>query len=113
LQLVEKYGQKSWMKIAAELGNRADVQCRYHFFQMQRGGRPKGKIATTRSAEELPTAPPFDVAAIGIETSQSVPTDLTKKPEILSSAFPENLTLDAATGARKSDPLFSSDFWVF
>ena len=36
LELVKQHGEKSWMKIATELGNRSDVQCRYHFLQLQR-----------------------------------------------------------------------------
>jgi len=34
-QLVNRYGEKSWTRIAAEMGNRSDVQCRYHFRQLQ------------------------------------------------------------------------------
>ena len=37
LSMVKLYGEKSWMKIATKLGNRSDVQCRYHFQQLQRG----------------------------------------------------------------------------
>ena len=36
LNLVSKYGEKSWTKIAQEMGNRSDVQCRYRFQQIQR-----------------------------------------------------------------------------
>jgi hypothetical protein len=31
--LVEEYGQGNWAKIASILGNRSDVQCRYHYQQ--------------------------------------------------------------------------------
>ena len=34
LDLVAQYGQKSWTKIAAEFGNRCDVQCRYRYKQL-------------------------------------------------------------------------------
>lgn len=27
---------KSWIKVASELGNRSNVQCRYHYLQMKR-----------------------------------------------------------------------------
>ena len=37
LMKVSKYGQKSWRKIAKELGNRSDVQCRYRFKQISNG----------------------------------------------------------------------------
>jgi hypothetical protein len=36
-ELVARYGVKSWTKIAHEIPTRSDVQCRYHFFQIQRG----------------------------------------------------------------------------
>jgi hypothetical protein len=35
--LVRQFGEKSWAKVAAILGNRSDVQCRYHFRQMMNG----------------------------------------------------------------------------
>lgn len=35
LRLVEQYGQKSWTRVASEMGNRSDVQCRYHYNQMK------------------------------------------------------------------------------
>lgn len=31
LDLIAEYGEKSWTKVAALLGNRCDVQCRYHY----------------------------------------------------------------------------------
>jgi hypothetical protein len=37
LRLVEAHGTKCWTKIAAEMGNRSDVQCRYHYNQLNRG----------------------------------------------------------------------------
>jgi hypothetical protein len=35
-QLVQYYGDKSWTQIASKMGNRSDVQCRYHYKQMQK-----------------------------------------------------------------------------
>ena len=32
-KLVDELGTKVWSKIAAEMGTRSDVQCRYHYFQ--------------------------------------------------------------------------------
>jgi hypothetical protein len=46
-RLVEKYGTKSWTKIATEIGNRSDVQCRYHYNQMRQEGG--GAIAASTS----------------------------------------------------------------
>jgi hypothetical protein len=37
-ELVECFGTRSWTKVAGEMGNRSDVQCRYHYNQM----RPEG-----------------------------------------------------------------------
>lgn len=34
MDLIARYGPKSWTKIAAEFGNRCDVQCRYRFKQI-------------------------------------------------------------------------------
>lgn len=33
-ELVRQYGKKSWAKIASIMGNRSDVQCRYHYRQL-------------------------------------------------------------------------------
>jgi hypothetical protein len=33
LELVDRYGQKNWARIASIFGNRCDVQCRYHYQQ--------------------------------------------------------------------------------
>ena len=33
-ELVRQYGTKSWAKIASIMGNRSDVQCRYHYRQL-------------------------------------------------------------------------------
>jgi hypothetical protein len=35
-QLVQCYGDKSWTQIASKMGNRSDIQCRYHYKQMQK-----------------------------------------------------------------------------
>jgi hypothetical protein len=34
--LVRAHGERAWMKIAGELGNRSDSQCRYHFHRMMK-----------------------------------------------------------------------------
>ena len=34
--LVDKYGEKSWVKIAAEMEHRSDVQCRYRYNQIKK-----------------------------------------------------------------------------
>ena len=36
ISLIETSGNKNWTLIASQLGNRSDVQCRYHFLQLLR-----------------------------------------------------------------------------
>lgn len=44
-ELVDLYGDKSWTKIANILGNRSDVQCRYHYRQLTTNSEdPNGKL---------------------------------------------------------------------
>jgi hypothetical protein len=33
-ELVARHGEKSWIRIASEMGNRSDIQCRYRFKQL-------------------------------------------------------------------------------
>lgn len=40
LNYVRVYGNKSWAKIANLLGNRSDVQCRYHYLQLTNEMKP-------------------------------------------------------------------------
>lgn len=55
LQCVQQFGDKAWTKIAGALGNRSDVQCRYHFRQLvnesaqaERGMRKSQTVAQFR-----------------------------------------------------------------
>ena len=41
-ELVRLHGDKSWTKIASVLGNRCDVQCRYHYKQLKSGNQSEG-----------------------------------------------------------------------
>jgi hypothetical protein len=34
VQLVQTYGDKAWTKVSGSMGNRSDVQCRYHYHQL-------------------------------------------------------------------------------
>jgi hypothetical protein len=34
IHLVQSYGDKAWTKISGSMGNRSDVQCRYHYHQL-------------------------------------------------------------------------------
>lgn len=51
VKLVSIYGEKSWMRVATELGNRSDVQCRYRYMQLQKG-LPAQKVETQTPAME-------------------------------------------------------------
>ncbi|OHS92979.1 Myb-like DNA-binding domain containing protein [Tritrichomonas foetus] len=39
LRLIQQFGDKSWTKIASLLGNRSDVQCRYHYHQINKNSQ--------------------------------------------------------------------------
>ena len=52
MQLVEQFGEKAWTKIAGSMGNRSDVQCRYHYMQLTKdmSNLMKGKPMPVRPA---------------------------------------------------------------
>ena len=56
LQMIALYGDKCWTKIAYELGNRSDVQCRYHYKQMLREDKFAERMQKVR--EEVQNMPP-------------------------------------------------------
>jgi hypothetical protein len=58
LALVQQHGDKAWTRISAELGNRSDAQCRYHYRQL---------------IKDAPTPPPPPPIR-GIAKSASAPT---------------------------------------
>jgi hypothetical protein len=39
LQLVREVGSRSWTTVSGRMDGRSDVQCRYHFMQLQRESR--------------------------------------------------------------------------
>lgn len=43
VRLVEKYGTNQWVKVANEMGDRCDVQCRYKYSQIQRNREKERK----------------------------------------------------------------------
>ena len=54
MQLVQRFGDKAWTKIASLMGNRSDVQCRYHYHQLSRD-----MTQLVRIAEEPNKLSPF------------------------------------------------------
>lgn len=59
LKLVALHGSKSWTRIAEQIGNRCDVQCRYRYKQLQKDEHFKEKMAkASENAKDMPAAPP-------------------------------------------------------
>ena len=53
IELVEKYGDRSWTKIASEIGNRSDAQCRYHYKQLNKDKEEDIPKAPNESSPQL------------------------------------------------------------
>jgi hypothetical protein len=53
LQLVGRYGERAWTIVSAAIGNRSDVQCRYHYFQLRKGLPPEVQAAVRRRADPI------------------------------------------------------------
>ena len=68
LQYVRMLGDKAWTKISALIGNRSDVQCRYHYHQICKSGvtqcmarpDPVFKVMRTPMRSSMPSVIPFD-----------------------------------------------------
>jgi hypothetical protein len=88
MALVREHGEKSWTAIASLLGNRSDVQCRYRYFQLQKGG-----------TEQRP-------AALGGQIEMGI--------EMRPMEIPESLPIPLASSMefKKSDSLFDSNLWL-
>lgn len=54
LELMKTSSNKGWTTIAAGMGNRSDVQCRYHFLQMQRDGKLSPEFASMFMPQDKP-----------------------------------------------------------
>ncbi|KAH0788385.1 Myb-like DNA-binding domain containing protein [Histomonas meleagridis] len=44
LMLIKNNGLKGWTRIAQAMGNRSDVQCRYHYIQLKKEMESKGQV---------------------------------------------------------------------
>ena len=53
LKLVNDYGETVWSKIAEVMGNRSDVQCRYHFFQLKKSSKQHEKPHKPRAQKMM------------------------------------------------------------
>jgi hypothetical protein len=84
-QLVQVFGEKSWTQIAARMGNRSDVQCRYHYKQMQKE-RAAHRIVPAKNVQSglppppAPIAPPVGKNAALVRTSLSAPLAVKPAP---------------------------------
>ena len=70
VKLVQEFGEKSWKRIAVLFGNRSDVQCRYHYQQMQKHRDPDTTPVPAPTPDvqlkdvlQAPAPQPFDFSA--------------------------------------------------
>ncbi|OHT04004.1 hypothetical protein TRFO_28606 [Tritrichomonas foetus] len=81
LELIKTSSNKGWTTIAAGMGNRSDVQCRYHFLQMQREGKLVGEYANLIPVhQEKQHSPPIPLPQKGrnltISKQNSIPISM-------------------------------------
>jgi hypothetical protein len=55
-RLVAAHGEKSWIRVSQEIGTRSDVQCRYHYMQMQRE-HPHRAAPEEQQTDNIPLIP--------------------------------------------------------
>lgn len=100
MQLVQQYGDKSWTRIAASLGNRSDVQCRYHYHQITKDmGQivpiPRAQLSSSQASSQIPPYPPphFNIQAHSQSSSAAFP------------AFSESLNSNSDITQQQIPPL--------
>ncbi|KAH0784958.1 Myb-like DNA-binding domain containing protein [Histomonas meleagridis] len=54
IHLIKTSKNKGWTSIASSMGNRSDVQCRYHFLQMQKEGKIKEDLSSYITEKHYP-----------------------------------------------------------
>lgn len=94
-ELVRIHGDKSWTKIASILGNRSDVQCRYHWRQLMNGYSEGDERREKRKSEPrcewkeapTPTQPiPGGVRYMPVSSARffaSMPSGLMQDPPVM------------------------------
>jgi hypothetical protein len=65
-RLVALHGEKSWIRVSLEMGNRSDVQCRYRYMQIQKGRSPLDE-SEDEGEEASPAVPPLP-AVVEVKT---------------------------------------------
>jgi hypothetical protein len=93
--LVSRFGERAWTRVSAELGNRSDAQCRYHYRHMV-----KVRSERIRTSSSEPTAV-MGLHLRGICGSKSIGSTRKLLPPI------ENILRGDA--GRKSPTLSSED----
>lgn len=92
MELIHRLGERSWTKIAGELGNRSDAQCRYHYKQMLKEGIVDQDKQNNIKLSTIASAPPSmmrsEIANLGPLQVHTPPTKQ-KLPPI--SSILENL----------------------
>lgn len=115
LSLVAQYGEKSWMKVATELGNRSDVQCRYHYQQLQREDRAR-RSKNPEQPHQEPEVQDAIERPIDPPPRKQEPIDPPPPPPPPEQE-PEQereapIPLSTCLNLQKSDPLFDSNWWL-
>lgn len=79
-ELVARHGFKAWTRIADEIGTRSDIQCRYHWIQMQ--PFEPDALPPSGSGEDIRLATPTpELAAAAKKTPQSSIWDILLPPD--------------------------------
>jgi hypothetical protein len=74
LRLVTQYGERSWIRISANMRNRSDVQCRYRYQQIQKGHMLGGHTTDGDSGEKEEKEEP--VAHVADTNGSIMPGDM-------------------------------------
>jgi hypothetical protein len=95
LNLVKRLGARSWTRIAAVLGNRSDVQCRYHFKQLE--------AALKSEPGFLPCNPPRQVAFMSLGCGRNFKSVPQMAPLDLESSLGKEFSVLRPRRAREAD----------
>ena len=85
LMLVRRFGDKAWTRIAAIIGHRSDVQCRYHYQQMV-----KGKGSGIGAVPQFPVMqqPRFSLPRVAFQPIQPVPVAVVAQHQLRRTSAP-------------------------
>jgi hypothetical protein len=125
LELVVIYGEKAWMKVADQKGDRSDVQCRYRYLHLE--AEEKKKKTTPQTA--IDPSHTGKVSESAGDSAQGVRTNRLVMPILGSSSGMEGFSgaefdlgdislespipLTMCLDLRKSDPYFDPSTWLW